>query len=259
MSATPESTSLVPREGVGELSGDEKSKRIAETFIANVNTNTTNESPNVSKPSPMLKSFLNARYVGDFPRVVAVREHVAQVCADFVGSGLADPDFESELCSGNDPRFWQRFTEAFLGSELRRIGLRLLPARSGPDHSFESHGITVRIECICPEPKGVPEEWLSEEPQVAGVTFPHPEILLRWTAAIKEKVEKFLGGAGNAGYIAKGVIGNDDVCVVAVNGRQLRGLFASIDGISGFPFALEAVFPQSALHHPAPQWHARVR
>jgi type I restriction enzyme S subunit len=190
-----------------------------------------------------LRTFLDERYKGESPKIVAVREHVLQICADFVASGLADPDFESELCSGSEARFWQRFTEAFLASELRRAGLRLVPTRSGPDFNFEHDRKRVRIEAICPDPKDIPEDWLADGVHLQVVTFPHPEILLRWTAAINAKSAKFLGSASGPGYLAKGLVGSDDVCVVAVNGRQLRGLFPTINGISGFPFALEAVFP----------------
>jgi hypothetical protein len=74
--------------------------------------------------------------------------------------------------------------------------------------------------------------------------FPHEPLLLRWTAAIKEKAEKLLGNAAGAkGYLDKGIVATDDTYVIAVNGRLLRGPhFATINGISQFPFAVEAAF-----------------
>jgi hypothetical protein len=75
-------------------------------------------------------------------------------------------------------------------------------------------------------------EWLQSKLDEV-ITLPHEAILLRWTAAIKEKAEKLLGNAdkGIAGYIDKGVVGAEDSYVVAINGRLLRGqsCFASIN------------------------------
>jgi len=45
------------------------------------------------------------------------------------------------------------------------------------------------------------------------------------------------------GYLQKGVVAPGDAYVIAVNGRLLRGPhFATITGISQFPFAVEAAF-----------------
>lgn len=90
---------------------------------------------------------------------------------------------------------------------------------------------------MCPEPVGIPGDWLQ------GL-FPHEAILLRWTAAIKEKAEKLLGKPGKAeGYLRSGIVGKTEPYVIAINGRRLRGkYFATITGISQFPFAAEAVF-----------------
>ena len=76
---------------------------------------------------------------------------------------------------------------------------------------------------ICPAPTGIPEQWLN--PRGEGLQFPHEAILLRWTAAIKEKAQKLLGNPATEtkGYLQKGVVGEQDVYVVAVNARMLRG------------------------------------
>ena len=73
-------------------------------------------------------------------------------------------------------------------------------------------------------------------------SLPHSEILLRWTAAIKEKFEKLTGELGRpgTGYLAKGVVGPEDSYIIAVNGRLLRNVFPQIEGISQHPFAVEA-------------------
>jgi type I restriction enzyme S subunit len=56
------------------------------------------------------------------------------------------------------------------------------------------------------------------------------------TAAIKEKVWKLTS------YMQAGIVGPLDAYVIAVNGCQLGALPLS-NGISGLPYAIEAVFP----------------
>jgi type I restriction enzyme S subunit len=74
--------------------------------------------------------------------------------------------------------------------------------------------------------------------------MPHESILLRWTAAIKQKAEVLLGGTAKIpnGYIAKNIVGSGDAYVIAINGRLLRAGLPQIEGISQFPFAVEATF-----------------
>ena len=191
--------------------------------------------------SARLQRYLSDRYPASSPQCLAVRQYVGDVCQRFMASGIADPDFESELCSGTETRFWQRFTEAALTCDVLDAGLTIAPTRSGPDLCIEHKGRRIWVEFICPEPVGIPSNWLTHE-SGASPDFPHEPMLLRWTSAIKEKSEKLLGGQHRDGYIKKGIVGPDDSYVIAVNGRQLRGTFASLHGISQFPFAVEAAF-----------------
>ena len=97
---------------------------------------------------------------------------------------------------------------------------------------------------ICPEPSGIPDDWRKHELN-RTFSLPHEAILLRWTAAIKEKSEKLLGNRERniSGYLKDGVVAPNDTYVIAVNGRLLRrGIFCNLMGISGYPFAVEAVF-----------------
>ncbi len=75
---------------------------------------------------------------------------------------------------------------------------------------------------ICPEPNGISATWLNFEPErkVKVVAFPHEEIILRWTAAIKEKGERLLGtpDGKEKGYLGKGIVGTEGAYVIAVNG-----------------------------------------
>lgn len=191
----------------------------------------------------MLDQFLLSRYPEGSVTRLKVREFVQLLCKRHIDLGLSDQNFESNLCSGNEPRYWQRLSEALLAHELLEAGLDVQPSRDGPDLLVKHEGRNIWIEVICPEPSGIPEDWLNHVPN-RTVSLPHEAILLRWTAAIKEKAEKLLGNPENkiVGYLQKGVVAPNDAYVIAVNGRMLRGIFNGLFGISGFPYAVEAVF-----------------
>lgn len=193
----------------------------------------------------LINNFLLQRYPGDGQQQT-VREEIIHACIDFIESGLADSNFTKELCSGSESRFWSRVSEALLAARLKKIGIKLEPSNGGgPDFSVTNNGQKIWIEIICPEPTGLPSEWI--EPKMGKViSFPHEQLLLRWTSAIKEKAEKLLGSLDGTvkGYIEKGIVGSDDAYVIAVNGRKLRSgnPFPELLGISQFPFVVEAVF-----------------
>lgn len=191
----------------------------------------------------MLDAFLLRRYPGDFERTVAIREFVEKLCRWFVDSGRADKQFLAQLCSGDEARYWQRLSEALLARELAAADLSFGSSNAGPDFVLEANGRRIWIEAICPMPSNVPAEWLRFLPGEVK-DFPHQAMLLRWTAAIKEKAEKLLGNPekGLRGYLDKGIVGPDEAYVIAVNGRMLRHVFPEMNGISGFPFAAEATF-----------------
>ena len=192
----------------------------------------------------LIKTFLLQRYPGN-GRPQAVRDEIAYACNAFVKSGLADSNFTKELCSGSEQRFWSRVSEALLAERLKNIGLTPEPSHAGgPDFLVIENGRKIWIEVICPEPTGIPSDWIEPEMGTA-ISFPHEQILLRWTSAIKEKAEKLLGSLDGTvkGYIEKGIVASGDAYVITVNGRQLRsGPFPQLFGISQFPFAVEAVF-----------------
>ncbi|MGR3292568.1 MAG: hypothetical protein ACUZ9M_00970 [Candidatus Scalindua sp.] len=190
-----------------------------------------------------IENFLQQRYPGS-GRQQKVREKIANACNEFVKSDLSDAEFIKELCSGSDQKYWSCVSEALLAARLRNVGLNPTPSHGGgPDFLLIEKERKIWIEVICPEPKGIPLNWLNSELGVKD--FPHEQILLRWTSAIKEKAEKLIGNleGTNIGYIKKGIVASEDAYVIAVNGRQMRnGTFPTLFGISQFPFAVEAVF-----------------
>lgn len=77
----------------------------------------------------MMEDYIRARYVGDFHRLVAIREFVLKICRQYVDCGLADANFEQNLCCGDEARYWQRLSEALVAEELLAMGLDLKPSR----------------------------------------------------------------------------------------------------------------------------------
>jgi hypothetical protein len=168
-----------------------------------------------------------------------LRERMAYVCCDHLAKGLGDRNAEKRLCSPNDDTFWQQFSEVLLADQLAKAGLRLSHRSEGPDFLIEHGGRRIWIEVICPTATGIPDEWLRRPHELGFEVYslPHEAILLRWTAAIKEKAEKLIG---TPGYLAKRVVDANDAYVIAVNGRLLRATGPQIEGISQWPFAVEA-------------------
>jgi hypothetical protein len=126
----------------------------------------------------MIKEHLLSRYPGEFEKRVAIREFLEWICNRYIELGLADPNFEGSLCSGDDARYWQRLSEALLAHEFLEVGLYLCPSRGGPDFLIQHEGRKIWIEVICPEPAGIPTEWLQSKLDKA-TTLPHEAILLR--------------------------------------------------------------------------------
>ncbi|TAZ51024.1 hypothetical protein [Rhizobium ruizarguesonis] len=195
-----------------------------------------------------LEDAIAARYPVEGEIGDRIRERIVRACGDHIASGLADANSEQRLCDENHSVFWQQFSEVLLARQLQSLGLPLSHAAEGPDFLIEHDGQRTWIEVITPEPKGLPEAWTNH---VFGnvISLPHEELLLRWTAAIKEKAEKLLGrtdrrtDARIPGYRDKEIVRDADRYVIAINGRLLRGFggaFAELNGISQFPYAVES-------------------
>lgn len=164
-----------------------------------------------------------------------------RVAEQFMASGYADGKFLNEL-AGNEGAFWSALSEALV---FDRIAAKAFGARAkighGPDFLLMDNGRRVWIEVVCPQPGDIPADWLACVPGFGSV--PHNQILLRWTAAIKEKTEKLLGSPDGQrkGYLQKGVVDPSDCYVIAVNGCRLRhGLASALEGITQYPYAVEA-------------------
>ena len=183
--------------------------------------------------------------------MVAMRERLVEVCQAFLDGGLGDGNTEQRLCSADDHIYWQQLSEVLLAHQLKTAGIGFAHQQEGPDFRIDRDGRRVWIEVITPTATNIPIEWLAPAGNRVR-DFPHTAILLRWTAAIKQKAEVLLGNPQLAipGYLANGIVGADDAYVIAINGRLLRGfddVFDSLTGISQFPFAVEATFAVGPL------------
>lgn len=160
-------------------------------------------------------------------------------------ANLAGAHFVEEFTGGSKPKFMQRVWEMVLGQHLIACGHEITTRPEGqPDYRFELGGRVVWVEAISPEPgPDLPEEWTTyilPLPKFQVGTFPHKELLLRWTGAFKEKARKFCD------YKTKGVVAPSDICVIAIDGSQLSKM-PTTHGIPQVPFIVETVFPIGPL------------
>lgn len=167
-----------------------------------------------------------------------LRHYYHDLFAVFLSSGLADPHITSEIISGGNGKFWSRMWEALLYRHLSSITPEVSSAAEGPDFHVTINGTPIYVEAITPEPIGLPPEWLApvRSGQTHVSTFPHVSMLLRWTAAIKEKRNCI------AKYRRNGRVDQSVPTVIAVNSSQLSR-FPDEFGITQWPFAVEATFP----------------
>jgi type I restriction enzyme S subunit len=186
------------------------------------------------------------RFAGKSTTAQALRSLAVNRCIEIMDLGLIDSNSEGRLCSLDDDIFWPTFSEFLLADRLLKTGLNIFHHEPGPDFLLECDAGRVWIEVITPKPTGIPEGWLRGDRE--GATYlPADAILLRWTAAIKEKAEKLLGNSDDPkkpGYLKNNIVKPNEAYVIAVNGFRLRGAgtFPQLEGLSQFPFAVEATY-----------------
>ena len=130
-----------------------------------------------------------------FPNEPNYKASLVALWRKYLELGLPNAHFVSEFTNGKKESIFQRAWEMMIARHLDALGYHITNLEVGPDFRFERDGKTIWVEAISPEPKGLPEHWMTrpkaDEFKVGD--FPHNEILLRWTAAIKEKSAKAPG------------------------------------------------------------------
>jgi hypothetical protein len=187
-----------------------------------------------------------------FPQQDEYRCHFDDLLSNFASSGLADSHFIGEVTCGDDGKFWSRAWEAMLYRhlvtlrfEFRKVSVTK-SGQPGPDFGLIHEGHTIWIEAVTPEPKNIPPDWL-EPPKLGEVKRgrkPHEAMLVRWTSVLYDKRDKIRS------YVEKAIIAPTDCTVIAVNSCRLYDFAVNDLGISGWPFAAEAVFPLGPLAVP---------
>jgi hypothetical protein len=188
-----------------------------------------------------VRAFLEKQY----PKAPNYKAYLLTLWEKFLALKLPSEHFVTEFTSGKKAVVFQRAWEMMVARHLDAQGFTITTAPHGPDFRFEQGGRTYWVEAVSPEPMGVPEDYLEGprpgEFKVGDV--PHEEVRRRWITAIKAKADKL------AGYRAKGIVGDNDAYVIAVNGCQL-GAFPMHHGVSQFPYAVEAVYPAGPIAIP---------
>jgi hypothetical protein len=170
-----------------------------------------------------------------YPYTKVYRDEVASLCNAFIDSGQADSKFLNQLMV--DESFWSCISEALIYQRIcHRLNTNRVNKSSGPDFLLMEGGRNIWIEVTCPASNGLPNEWLENNTN-KFFSVPHDQILLKWTNAIAAKHDQLQS------FINKKMVLEDDVYVIAINGCQLRnGFFPGLNGISQYPYAVEAVF-----------------
>lgn len=172
-------------------------------------------------------------------------QHLEELLSAYQASALAPPNLVREVASGDDGKLWAHVWEAMLYRHLMNMGFEPQSAgvtkagQRGPDFGIMHQGLRIWIEAVTPAPKGIPSDYL--EPPKKGVVkvrrVPQEERLLRWTSVLSDKRKKL------EYYRTQNIINAKDCTVIAVNSCRLQEYAMNDLGVSGFPFAVEAVFP----------------
>jgi hypothetical protein len=192
---------------------------------------------------PKIREFLRARFPDP-----ELSSHYIDLLGEYLDSGLAPPNVKAEIVTG-DRGFFAHVWEAMLYRHLRLLGFGFCKGnvrragQRGPDFGIIHEGRTIWIEAIVASSEGIPDDYL--RPPAPGEfragSFPHQQILLRWTSALRDKRAKLQH------YVADAVIRDTEATVIAINGCRTTGLGYQDTGITQLPFAVEAVFPVGPL------------
>jgi hypothetical protein len=196
----------------------------------------------------MVEEFIAAKY----SKNLLARAYYTDLWRRYAASGLPDRHFAKELRSGDEGKFWERAWEMLLYHHLAKLGHTIRSCDPGPDFEIPAGNASIWVEATVPSPVDLPSNWIEVPSREFGArNVPHEGMLLRWTAALKEKMHKL------EAYRAKGIVSDCDPYVIAINACRLSGL-GTTRGASGLPIAVEAVFPIGPWKFPILQEEGRL-
>lgn len=147
---------------------------------------------------------------------------------------FADPNFKSELASQFHPRFW----EMYLSCAFLELGFDLLPRKSsyGPDIQIALNNKKVWVEATAPDEgngdDAVPGYSNTSE-TIEWTRVPEEKIILRLTNSFFKKRKSF------EEYISSGIVSENDICVIAINGFDIPHIFTETE----IPYIVKSVLP----------------
>ena len=210
-----------------------------------------------------IQAFIEGKYSSS---TIEVRNFIYQLWGTFQKHELQDRSFVTEFTSGNHERLLQRYTEMLFSWYFIKLGFLPTSQDEGPDLCIEHNGIRIWVEIITPQlipPSGSGseaqkaarkiEDYLAPSPtdpkELPVIDVPTEQILMCWTAALKEKTEKLTGKKNKnnqLGYMEKGIVKPGDIYVIAINSVLLG--HSGFVGISQYPNPVEATFAVGPIH-----------
>ena len=186
-----------------------------------------------------LLNFLKEKYCAQpAGRREIIVSHVITLWKEF--RPFANLEFYNHLMSGNRGSYQQRYWEMLLARHLKSAGHKIRRKSSGPDFEFQFKDKTVWVEAVAPDRDQDIDLYYQRELREGGGYHTADIFQLRWTQAINDKVEKF------AKYLCNGMIGEDDICVIAINSGLLGS--SGMTGKSDYPILIDVVFGAGAKY-----------
>ncbi len=151
------------------------------------------------------------------------QEHFGNLLTEYRDSGLAPPNLQQEIATGDEQKLWAFIWEAMLYRHFANLGFQFrtgrMPAsrQNGPDIGLIHEGRTIWIEAVVPKPEGLSAEWLdpSKPGEFRARATPHEEMRLRWTSVLRDKNRQLKE------RLNKNVVNREEDYVVAINSCML--------------------------------------
>lgn len=178
-----------------------------------------------TEPANACAAFQNLR-AAENPHTAAARAHCEDLWRDF--QPFADNNFIEEFAL----HLQERWFEMYLTVTLLRAGLDVQARKPGPDVLLRVDGRRVWIEgtCATPGAPGLPDS--VPPPQYAAIGEP-PNVTARPTRQMALRLRNSLATKATVfrRYLAENIVGDEDVLVIAINVREVHGLWADMDEI----------------------------
>jgi type I restriction enzyme S subunit len=168
------------------------------------------------------------RHIRDDPKRIDARNFVEARWKQY--APYAEPSFLSEARKHFHERTWEMYLACvFLRHELK---IQKKSSAEGPDIQLLNQGRTIWVEAIAPT-SGTGQDAVPPLENGKAQDTPKDQIILRLTAAIKEKFDQYKK------YRKKNIIGDKDCFVIAVNGGHVRSALPDPPP----PYIVSSVFP----------------